>query len=84
VHFLIFSTNVNSSTQHNKPYQFLTLTTSCKKYITMSFTRWSCLRDSYLLLLIIMGTAVAQWLSGCATKRKVAGSIPAGVSGIFH
>ena len=27
---------------------------------------------------------VAQWLSCCATIRKVAGSIPAGVSGIFH
>jgi len=30
-----------------------------------------------------MGTAVAQWLRCCATIRKVAGSIPAGVSGIF-
>ena len=28
-------------------------------------------------------TAVAQWLRCCATKRKVAGSIPAGVSGFF-
>ena len=27
------------------------------------------------------GTAVAQWLRRCATNRKVAGSIPAGVSG---
>ena len=29
------------------------------------------------------GTAVAQWLRCCATNRKVAGSIPAGVLGIF-
>ena len=29
-------------------------------------------------------TAVAQWLRCCATNRKVAGSIPAGVSGFFH
>ena len=29
------------------------------------------------------GTAVAQWLRYCATNRKVAGSIPAGVIGIF-
>jgi acyl-[acyl carrier protein]--UDP-N-acetylglucosamine O-acyltransferase len=29
------------------------------------------------------GTAVAQWLRCCATNRKVAGSIPAGISG-FH
>jgi len=31
-----------------------------------------------------MGTAVAQWLRCCATNRKVAGSIPDGVIGIFH
>jgi hypothetical protein len=29
------------------------------------------------------GTAVAQWLRCCATNRKVGGSIPAGVSGLF-
>ena len=29
------------------------------------------------------GTAVAQWLRCCATNRKVAGSMPAGVSGFF-
>ena len=28
-------------------------------------------------------TGVAQWLRFCATNRKVAGSIPAGVSGFF-
>ena len=28
--------------------------------------------------------AVAQWLRCCATNRKVAGSIPGGVIGIFH
>ena len=32
---------------------------------------------------IHMGTAVAQWLRCCSTHRKVAGSIPAGVSGFF-
>jgi len=30
------------------------------------------------------GTAVAQWLRCCATNRKVAGSIPGGVFGVFH
>ena len=30
-----------------------------------------------------MGTAVAQWLRYCATNRKVAGSIPDGVIGVF-
>jgi len=32
---------------------------------------------------LIRGTAVAQWLRCCATNRKVAGSIPVGVSGFF-
>jgi len=36
-----------------------------------------------ICILPSMGTAVAQWLSCCATNRKVAGSIPAGVSGFF-
>ena len=30
-----------------------------------------------------VGTAVAQWLRCCVTNRKVAGSIPAGVSGFL-
>ena len=30
------------------------------------------------------GTTVAQWLRCCATSRKVTGSIPDGVIGIFH
>ena len=32
----------------------------------------------------LVGTAVAQWLKYCVTNRKVAGSIPEGVIGIFH
>ena len=31
----------------------------------------------------IEGTAVAQWLRCCVINRKVAGSIPGGVSGFF-
>ena len=37
-----------------------------------------------VLYIIILGTAVAQWLRCCATNRKVAGLIPGGVIGIFH
>ena len=33
------------------------------------------------LTLKYLGTAVAKWLRCCATNQKVAGSIPAGVSG---
>jgi len=44
-----------------------------------------CNHDSscFSYLLYIYRTAVAQWLRCCATNRKVAGSIPAGVSGFF-
>jgi len=35
-------------------------------------------------ILYNQGTAVAQWLRCSATNRKVAGSIPDGVIGIFH
>ena len=36
------------------------------------------------MYLKLVGTAVSQWLSCCATNRKIAGSIPGGVIGIFH
>ena len=38
----------------------------------------------YILGYLLGGTAVEQWLRCCATNRKVAGSIPAGVNGIFQ
>ena len=41
-------------------------------------------QNSFARSLDPMGTAVAQWLRCCATNRKVAGSIPSGVTGIFH
>jgi hypothetical protein len=39
---------------------------------------------TFLGLPAFTGSAVAQWLRYCATNRKVAGSIPDGVTGIFH
>jgi hypothetical protein len=39
-------------------------------------------RDLWTILRVVV-TAVAQWLRFCATNRKVADSIPAGVSGFF-
>jgi len=39
--------------------------------------------NSFLIDLYLRGTALAQWLRCCATNRKVAGSIPAGVSVFF-
>jgi hypothetical protein len=40
--------------------------------------------DDYDNIHVTMGHAVAQWLRYCATNRKGAGLIPAGVTGIFH
>jgi len=37
----------------------------------------------FLTYSFIPEAAVTQWLRCCATNRKVAGSIPAGVSGFF-
>jgi len=34
-------------------------------------------------LVILLGTAVAQWLRCCATNRNDAGSIPAGIGRFF-
>ena len=42
------------------------------------------LRSKHNSIFNNVGTAVAQWLRRCATNRKVAGSIPAGVTGILH
>jgi len=39
--------------------------------------------DTYIYVHVYMGIAVVQWLRCCATSRKVAGSIPVGVSGFF-
>ena len=46
--------------------------------------KFSTIKVHNAMVLPIIGTAVAQWLRRCATNRKVAGSIPDGVIGIFH
>jgi hypothetical protein len=49
---------------------------------------WPVMGVLYLYILSqyigIVERAVEQWLRLCATNRKVAGSIPDGVIGIFH
>ena len=50
------------------------------------FTRYysvTILRKKKICIFPSLGTAVAQWLRCFATIRKVAGSIPAGVGGLF-
>jgi hypothetical protein len=44
----------------------------------------SLLNPNTQLHILVNGTAMAQWLRYCATNRKVAGSIPGGVIGMFH
>jgi len=50
-------------------------------FISMSYHKPKSLFAKYCK---ILGTAVVQWLRCCATNRKVAGSIPDGVIGIFY
>jgi hypothetical protein len=54
------------------------------KYILKrEVTSNSCNVNSSTLLLI-EGTQWRSWLRHCATTRNAAGSIPDGVTGIFH
>jgi hypothetical protein len=43
-----------------------------------------CININLASVLISRGHAVEKWLSHCATNRKVTGSIPDGVIGMFH
>jgi hypothetical protein len=40
--------------------------------------------DIYFVTLSLGARSLVQWLRYCATNRKVVGSIPNGVIGIFH
>ena len=62
---------LNHSTKSPVPH-FLAYGDLTSIFLTFSLSKY-----------IETGTAVAQWLRCCATNRKVAGSIPAGVSGFF-
>ena len=54
-------------------------------FLHMHVTRFAYQAEEFLQCTDIReGTAVSQWLRCCATNRKVAGSIPDGVIGIFH
>ena len=76
-------TSVKSSMKYGAPSKRNLISRECICY------SYSKLIFLYSLLFItdttnIWRTAVAQWLRCCATNRKVAGSIPDGVIGIFH
>jgi hypothetical protein len=45
--------------------------------------QWLSMLKNFATFYFRAGTAVSQWLRSCATNRKVAGSIPDGVTGIF-
>ena len=57
---------------------------ACCMYISPKFLTDELPLLKNIHIYVYMGTAVAQWLSCCVTNRKVAGSILAGVIGIFH
>ena len=68
--------------------QFCVLTRDYVMYLVPHIRCITCTADQqthfdFIHALLLSGTAVAQWLRCCATNRKVAGSIPAGVSGFF-
>ena len=56
-------------------------------WLCLAIYLYSCLHFCnicHLHFILNMYVQSAQWLRCCATNRKVAGSIPAGVIGIFH
>jgi len=53
------------------------------KTVQMEAATCTAHNEKFNYYLLYLGTAVAQWLRCCATNRKVAGSILAGVSGFF-
>ena len=56
----------------------------CTPPIAMFCMSYNYSSPNILHFSILWGNALAQWLRCCATNRKVAGSIPGGVIGIFH
>jgi hypothetical protein len=69
--------------QHSFPFSDDLIISSKLPFIASSLSI-----HSYMLIVpnthILMGHAVAQCLRHCATNRKLAGSIPDGIIGIFH
>jgi hypothetical protein len=53
-------------------------------HVSKAYKNGGLLHSFLTSALDVGGTAVAQWLRCCATNRKVASSIPAGVIGILH
>ena len=51
--------------------------------LSLTSTGYILPTNMLLICYICITGTVAQWLSCCGTNRKVAGSIPAGVSGFF-
>ena len=77
---LFKSSNDFAYNMYGRHRQWVALHTSWST--RLRYSCFSCYYDS--VYYSSSGTAVAQWLRCCATNRKVAGSIPDGVFGIFH
>jgi len=52
-------------------------------HILKNFSQIHMLKEAPIKFAISLRLLVAQWLWCCATNRKVAGSIPAGVTGFI-
>ena len=84
------SVPLSPSSQHDSRQASLTHSLSLSIYIyTHTHTHtyiyiFIYLLYIYLFIYLAGCTMLAQWLRCCATNRKVAGSIPAGVTGIFR
>jgi hypothetical protein len=79
------SDRIPKATNDVKVHLFIHSSKSCKFDLRIPVSYTSEFREfTEASKYVIPGTAVAQCLGYCATNRKVAGSIPDGVIGIFH
>ena len=60
-------------------YMYMLVLYKCEFKHSVSYQQ-----EEKLCYIYVQNTAVAQWLRCCATNRKVTGSIPDGVIGIFY
>jgi len=85
---IITYTNIHRTTDilHQQSTKWIILLTPflCLHCICLHICTCSVYCLHFIIYSLLVGTAVAQWLRCSATNWKVAGSIPAGVIGIFH
>jgi hypothetical protein len=78
-----WNTHIHRHARTHASVSVLGLNWWCSHTSSVQLCNWQYTDKIYSSLLCWWGTAVAQWLTYCATNQKVAGSIPDGVMEFF-